>query len=54
MTYHVHATTLDGHYLGHVTVLCPLHALLLAGAATLLLPGVRFEIQSPVRKPERK
>lgn len=51
VTYHIHASTRDGHYLGCVPAWSSLGALWLAGAASLLLPGCRFRIENEARKP---
>lgn len=53
MRYLLHATTRDGHYLGHVTTVGALPTLAIAWLGSAWLRGLRFEIESPMRKPER-
>lgn len=53
MRYLLHATTRDGHYLGHVQTVGALPTLAVAAVASAWLRGLRFEIESPVRPPVR-
>jgi len=50
-TYLIHATTVTGHHLGHVTTVGAVPTLLVAWLGSLWLRGIRLEIEAPVRTP---
>lgn len=51
MIYHLRASTIDGHYLGHVTLFGALPTLLVAMIGAAWLRGLRLRIEQPVRAP---